>query len=170
MKAKRIFCLVVILLVGVGLFFLLDRWVFPKETYIHETHSARLVCADGTEVPCSVRITGLLVSRKTLLMQGEPSLRPAFRDGAKDGIFLNDRLIASSYLFASYPDSEFFFVGSKDTLYYLSPDAKILVIWLSDVRSFVPEQPEGSGYVVLSDNTEAQYAPLLEALKSQLGQ
>ena len=50
MKAKRIFCLVVILLVGVGLFFLLDRWVFPKETYIHETHSARLVCADGTEV------------------------------------------------------------------------------------------------------------------------
>ena len=36
MKAKRIFCLVVILLVGVGLFFLLDRWVFPKETYIQK--------------------------------------------------------------------------------------------------------------------------------------
>ena len=100
MKAKRIFCLVVILLVGVGLFFLLDRWVFPKETYIHETHSARLVCADGTEVPCSVRITGLLASRKTLLMQGEPSLRPAFRDGAKDGIFLNDGLFPRSRLSA----------------------------------------------------------------------
>lgn len=142
-------------LIGAALF-IYSYYIAPEQK-IDSSYDGLMLLEDGSSQPCTVRFQGTLYLNS-------PKYGDQFSGGYDGGIFINDTRVLQHYIFI---ETEDILVSHSDTGYfYLDKDMSLFVAKV-DAASILEDAESQGAYVVLTQNSEAEYAPIIEAIKAR---
>lgn len=139
---------------------------YYQPVYVSKYCSANVILEDGSTFSCTIRICGNTHKDSPLGASIDGVLVPKYVD--TDGIFINDQRLLWTYNCFESSSAKYRIATTEYGYAYLDSDADVFVAWLRNVQDFFPEFPEGSAYVILTDNTIDQYTPCMEAIQEAI--